>query len=423
MLSGKPRRTFSVRPMDRMLVAAVGALLLVLVSPAAAQSVSELPQKGSGLQTARGDVATALLPAPWTDGEALQLIMKLDSGADIGAIISTVDLDQLEHRSVWRLGTLRYQQLNQGRSQVTVDFETLHPLRSTFATMSVNPIQVEYAPPTLTIHRTGEAGTRTVEVRGIIYDNEQAVHLFRRLPLVVGYEITVPVFTPVSATLGEVTAKVTDRKTIEVPAGKYECFKVELGKGVGQTFWISTDAHRYLVKFEAGAFFAELTAIRNRYSYETNEFRDDKVGFTVAAPPGWFFYSQLCNVEETEALLNILDPDAAATTVLWVSKVEPGKKPFGGDLRVAAEGRVASRKKIYKDYTVRPESWTERMVSGYPALSYIADFLYLNKEMVEYVTLVGGTATSSAFHSRLEKSQAEGFHGKYEEILNQLQVR
>ena len=46
-----------------------------------------------------------------------------------------------------------------------------------------------------------------------------------------------------------VVCEVTEIETVRVPAGTFDCFKVDLN--IKQTFWYATNAPRYLVKFEA----------------------------------------------------------------------------------------------------------------------------------------------------------------------------
>ena len=59
-----------------------------------------------------------------------------------------------------------------------------------------------------------------------------------------------------------------------------------MGGIVNQMYWFSTDARHYLVKFDANSVIGELTAIRQKNSLTPNEYREDELGFTLAAPAG-----------------------------------------------------------------------------------------------------------------------------------------
>ena len=128
-----------------------------------------------------------------------------------------------------------------------------------------------------------------MNIGGSVYDNDQVVHLIRRLPLAEGYKVTIPVFATLGGAVIEIPMEVTQRKTIEVPAGKYECYGLHMGGAINQMYWFSTDSRHYLVKFEASSVIGELTAIRQKNGLTPNEYRDDEFGFTLAAPAGWFF--------------------------------------------------------------------------------------------------------------------------------------
>ena len=100
--------------------------------------------------------------------------------------------------------------------------------------------------------------------------------LMRRLSLQVGYKATVPVFASLGARTDlHIALEVIGKETVEVPAGKFDCYKVHLNM-VNQDFWFSDDMHRYLVKFEAGPITAELMSITQRRPAEAVAFHDAK---------------------------------------------------------------------------------------------------------------------------------------------------
>ena len=71
-------------------------------------------------------------------------------------------------------------------------------------------------------------------------------------------------------------------------AGKFECYRLLLPK-LRQTYWIATDEHRYLVKFEADGLIGVLDTIRANKPGEMVEYHDDTLGFSMAAPAKWYF--------------------------------------------------------------------------------------------------------------------------------------
>jgi hypothetical protein len=474
-----------MKTMNRMFLTAVVTLALALASPAAAQSASDLLQKGIYTQESLGnldaaitiykqilgDVAASrvyasqaqfrlglcyiqkgqqadaaeafqklikdypeqtelvakakeyvpgglkLLPVPWEDGEALQLVLKTDGGAEIGAFIWTAEAAQDGERQTWLLDTFRYVPTMQALSRVTVDRETFRPIRSADAVPGMNAVLAEYGPGEVKLERAGK-DAQTVNVVGAVYDNDQVIHLIRRLPLAEGYKVTIPVFTALGGSTIEIPMEVTQRKTIEAPAGKYECYGLHMGAPINQMYWFSTDPRHYLVKFEASPVIGELTAIRQKNGPTPNEYRDDEFGFTLVAPAGWFFQRLRAGLPDNQRNVHVIDPDAAATTMLWAGKLDPGKLAYEGDLRRGAEEKIAERKKQFKDYTVRPDSWTPRTVNGRPALGYTADCTLMNKQITEFMVFVGGTSSSFQLSAKVERAKAGEFRQKFDDIVN-----
>ena len=198
--------------------------------------------------------ANSLLPAPWLDGELLQLNIKRE-GAFTGETLtysadpwrSTVAADPridpprdaTYPNSVylrWELTTAK----SMRSIQVRVDRDTLRPLDK----------QPE-------MHSDDMLGdTTATPFVGPATDLEESVFTIRRLPLAVGYKTTIPVTeglpTPVQAELS-----VTGIETVQVPAGKFNCYKISFA-ALGQTLWIAVDGARPLVKFQSGDVSAEL---------------------------------------------------------------------------------------------------------------------------------------------------------------------
>ncbi len=233
---------------------------------AVAQLIHDFPTEKALIAQAREYLpgAPTLGPIPWVDGERMQLNISVASGADIGTGEYRADLVQEANGSkIWRVGC-RMMAGAQSVSSVDVDGETFRPIRSRWKHSLLGEVTAVYTPGEVEVQLAGRTGTNTNALDGVVYDNEEAVHLMRRLPLQVGYKTTLPVFPTLGAanTLS-VSLEVRRRETVEVPVGKFDCFVVHLGL-VNQDFWFSDDAHRYLVKFEAGPITAQLTSITQR---------------------------------------------------------------------------------------------------------------------------------------------------------------
>ena len=243
----------------------------------------------------------------------------------IGTFVWSVESAKLDGKDIWRMKT--HQLLlsggdNKGFSQVDADKTTFQPLKSIFRHTLLGDIECEYTPSSaiVTVFKNGKKmSSNTVALDKIYYDNEQAYHVFQRLPLTEGYKGMIPIFTSVSATKLELPVDVAAKETVEVPAGKFECYKLHLGI-VNQDFWISTDANRFIVKFEAGGVTCEL---EQAGQYKPNEMRvckDEQWGFSISAPASWYFFDFNLPDQPQDKTVFLLDPEETGTNFLTLSR-------------------------------------------------------------------------------------------------------
>ena len=226
-------------------------------------------------------------PEPWEDGEFLQLTVKLAGGLNIGSFIWSVDSAQVEGRDVWRMKTFRFITAggdNRGISEVDADKQTFQPIRSSFRHTLIGTTDATYTKDQVSVIRPGSNGEpRSESLNRVFYDNEQGVFVFRRLPLAEGYKASVPIYATFGGGAIDIQVEVNGKETVTVPAGSFECYKVTL-RPVNQVFWYTTDAHCYLVKFDAGGVTAELQRVGQNKPGETKPYRDDAFGFSLEVP-------------------------------------------------------------------------------------------------------------------------------------------
>jgi hypothetical protein len=364
-----------------------------------------------------------MLPEPWVDGESLQLQAKLGGGLDIGTFVLSVSSSQEDGKDICQTNVGRYISINapnQGISRVRTDRNTFRPISSLFRHSVLGSIEATYASDEVTINTVsldGKQSTRKIELNGVYYDNEQGMLLFRRLPLEKGFKAKIPICTTMASGPMEIEVEVTAQETIEVPAGTFECYRLLVLK-LQQTFWISTDEHRYLVKFEAGGVSAVLDTIRVNKPGEVVEYRDDELGFSMAAPSEWYFVEREGPDDEDLVVYLLLDPEAEATSSLVAKPIEKLEDDEKESPRALAESRIEGQLKAYKDFKVRSDSWTERTVSGNPGVSYIADYIARKKNMVRYCVYGLGESTAIEFCVKIERDHFDRFRSSFDTIVN-----
>jgi len=367
-------------------------------------------------------------PAPWVDGEHLELRIKLGGGLDIGDFVLSAQSGKVEGRDVWHMRLNRNIALNApnlGLSHVVVDRETFLPIESVFRHSLLGTVEADYSRSVVDVRLKGVDGTESTrkdELDGVYYDNEQGWHLFRRLPLADDYKGTLPICATFGGGAMKLDVEVTGKETLEVPAGKFECYKL-LVKPVQQTFWISTDAHRYAVKFEAGGVTGVLQSIRQVKPGDMVGYGDRELGFSLSAPADWYLIHDKASAKEPEHLVILVDPGAESVTAILVQPADRLKDEHRKSARAWAESQVAEERQKHKDYRVRADSWRERTVAGHPAVSFIADYVHGEKPRAEYRVLVVGESIAAWFMTQTEPERLDGFRREFDKIIGSLKVK
>jgi len=340
--------------------------------------------------------AMALLPPPWVDGEEMRLEIKFPTGFKLGMGAITVDAAETNGIKIWRLGSHLFAGGN-SFSRVEVEADSFKPLHSRWKHSLIGDVDAVYSPGMVELRPQGKDEVKKVELKGLIYDNESAIQLMRRLPLASNYTTSVRFLASLSAgAVIPVKAEVTGVEKLEVPAGTFECYRVQLS--IRQTFWYSTDAHRYLVKFEAGGVVAELTEVRQRKFGEPVKFQDTGLNISMVAPPDWIFHRTESQDEKGSVTVTILDPEAMGSGELEVHPLENLKPDERKSLRAWAETEAAGGAKFLKDFQLRTESWQERTLARQPAISVVQDFVEGDIKKVGYAVFSFGNTAAIGFH-------------------------
>jgi len=206
--------------------------------------------------------AVALLPAPWGEGETLHLDIKVATGFKVGSATYAVAAAELDGLKIWRVSSRLMAGVQQA-SRVEVEAESFKPAHSRWKHTLLGDADATFTPGQVVLRLSGQSEAKTIELNSLCYDNEQVIQLMRRLPWATNFSTTLQVFTGLGGgNIIPINASVAKLETVSVPAGTFECFKVTLNL-VNQTFWYSTDAHRYLVKLEGGGITAELRQIES----------------------------------------------------------------------------------------------------------------------------------------------------------------
>jgi hypothetical protein len=382
--------------------------------------VTDYPNEKDLVAKAQGYLPSALkmLPAPWVDGERMLLTMSTANGTDLGVVEYRSYLTQAGGQQVWRVGA-RVEAAGVGSvSSVDADPDTFAPISSRWKHALFGEVTAVYEPGQVELHRQGKDVT-TMRVDGPVFDNEEALDAMRRLPLATGYKVTIPVFTILGGAEIPIEVEVKGTEMVQAPAGNFQCWKVQLS--VGQTFWFSTDANRYLVQFEAGAVTAKLTSVTQRGPQDPVKFRDAELGVSLTTPPQWVVARLKGGQPTGQALVRTYDPDADAT--------DGGVRYFATNTLTADEQKSSEawaeldfkKRALGADAKTRPDGWKAYTVAGLPAVGCVTDYTQNGSSRTIFMLYVHAPKNSELFVLASATDKFDGLMAQFQSILSSYQ--
>jgi len=383
--------------------------------------VRDYPDQTDLIQLANKYLANAipLMPAPWVDGEEMQFDIKFPTGFKIGAASYQVNSGETNGQKIWRLRSHLYAGSQQS-SRVEVEADSFKPIHCRWRINVIGVADVTYSGALAKLRTFPKDESREIDLGGLAYDNEEVIQLMRRLPLADGYKVPLRFFTGLGGgNVISVQIEVTGEEKVEVPAGTFDCCKVELGK-FNQTLWYSTDAHHYLVKFEGGGVIGVLTSVTQRKAGDPAPYLDPLLNFSLAAPADWLFFRTDAKDEKDKVRVIAVDPEAIGTSIVNVGSRKSLWPEAQNSLRAWADKEIADGEgsKVLKELTVRPESWKDRPVAGRPGLSFVGDFVDGKEKKIGYAVFTFGETNAATFVLLIQAKDFEGFLPKFDAIVD-----
>jgi hypothetical protein len=375
-----------------------------------------------------GEAELTLGEIPWKDGEFMQLAIKA-GGSRFGALIWAIDAAKLDGKPICRMTLHRYvgDMGGTGVSHVDADPNDSRPIKSMIRNPILGSAEAQYLPGEVIVTTQDSKGKKSVhkeKLDKVYYDQEQACQILRRLPLAVGYKGSLPLYIPAGSTKLPIPFEVVAKETLDVPAGKFECYKVPL-TSINQTLWYSTDEHHYLVQLEAPGAAIQLEQLGVAKPGETRTCKHDRLGCSFSVPAGWYFYETAPNDSPKGYFL--LDPEELAVNFVgvWNKEKKDNDQPDGKKaVRAFAEQAVAARVRELKDYKVRPDSWREFTVNGLPAVSVIGDYVQVQHKKCDYSVQVMGKETRAQLRvSSCDPDKLDTMRAEFDKIVETLKIK
>lgn len=195
------------------------------------------------------DIVSAI---PWASREEAHYRLEDREGNKGGVGVLAVE----RRGETYRL-TLRFRNDgNSDESEVTVDADSLKPLslrRVIVGEDRTDIVEGNYVEAGVLIdaQSDGDETKTSLRVPEHSYDNESSLFLWRTLPFAEGFEATYNTIMVNRRERSTVTVTVVGRETVDVPAGTFEAWRVEVRSGdISQVAWYATDSRHHLVKYD-----------------------------------------------------------------------------------------------------------------------------------------------------------------------------
>ena len=203
------------------------------------------------------DIVTQI---PWPDEERATYRVLDDDGEEVGTLEMTVDPKGDDAYLLRQHFTFPEADFT-NEADVVVGRGDLQPRHTTYVIEGPDGAAsciAEYAGSDVTVINVREDGERTdtLDVPNVAYDSWSDLFIWRTIDFSQGFDIEyadiVACQAPAPPQRLAVKLEVTGGETIEVPAGSFETWRLEIDAGRDQKAWFTTDDAHILVRYDNG---------------------------------------------------------------------------------------------------------------------------------------------------------------------------
>lgn len=216
-----------------------------------------------GPSAAAPKVSAVVGAVPFRDGERLTYAIREDWGAGTARGVLSVRRDgdrlRLEQRYE-EVAPPAGAQANSDTSVVLVGAADLRPVEMTRTVKGrdasgSHAYRAAYGADGKSVEITADGGKpKSIPLGDVFYDNETALWLWRTLPLAADYRERYISIDAVARTRQTVDLLVTGKQTVEVPAGRFEAWRLQVRSGrATRVAWINVEAPHEIVQWDNGA--------------------------------------------------------------------------------------------------------------------------------------------------------------------------
>ena len=397
--------------------------------------VKEYPQQTLYTTKAQQDLRDAdslgltLDAVPWQDGETLRYALKGHGGASLGLLEYTATNRVDASQSLWDIEAYTVLALTDHQMYLHIEAEEkgFTPQRSRVEGNQVGMHATSYSESAIAASTNGQGTGKSIPTEGSVFDNEQVLHLLRRLPLKEGYQTKLTVFENVSKSVSIGDLKVEGVQHVKVAAGSFDTYKVNLQFSGGNhpapkvTFWIAKDEARQVVKFENQFFMAELMNFGSERVVSRQSYSLKEAQLSLQAPEGWRFFDVESPSPHYDAYLYAIPPEMGAWALFITKFMDTASVPDMNIEQVVA-GDLQAIKGFLKGYTLRDNNPFDRDKAVLPARSFIGDYIHNDQNMVEYRTYLLGKKGIYWFVFRVEAEKFDKYRPQFDALIDSFEA-
>lgn len=203
------------------------------------------------------DIVTQI---PWPDEERATYRVLDDNGDEVGTLEMSVDTEGADAYLLRQDFVFPADEFT-NNAAVVVARADLQPRRTTYVIDGPDGVascSAQYEGSDVTVLNVREDGERTdtLAVPTVAYDSWSDLFLWRTIDFSQGFEIEyadiVACQAPAPPQRLAVKLEVTGGETIDVPAGTFDTWRVEIDAGRDQKAWFTTDDAHILVRYDNG---------------------------------------------------------------------------------------------------------------------------------------------------------------------------
>ncbi|MGJ8634883.1 MAG: tetratricopeptide repeat protein [Luteolibacter sp.] len=386
---------------------------------------SSLPAENKWVQRAAVlvPVKTEFSGVPWNaEGRLYRYATTMKNGKNLGTIAFAIRKTPNENKPIWEVFNVRTAGVLSLSSSRFME-EDYRTLEGRWYMCSIGgDMSCEFGNDGLV--RTFDKETE--EEKGIydpstsndsipLFENEQMIQLMRTLNQKIGTKQKTRLIVAFNgATPIDFDMEVTEHVDIEVPAGKFSCAKIETN--LNQTFYISRDEQRIMVRFDLGVAKVSLEAEEFWDGVSPQTLKSENFPFTCEIP------GQMIAMEPT-------DNDKVYRIQLWSSDfagrdsmliVKPIEKESKSP-REMMEARLEKAEESYDSLEIDESSWESLEFAGMEGVACHLTVKTGELTDHEYSVRVQDEKRSLEFRINYAEPDKQAARNRAHEILNAFQ--